>query len=118
MNLGEINLETILTPTATLIPSTGVNTSRATLGLVDRARIGERGAFLALFQAHAARVHFLSLQIAEDAAIAEKLTRDVFLEAFRHLAAIRDDAAFSSWLHRRAVKEIFTRHLMHSAAKS
>lgn len=111
-------METILTSAATLLSSTGANTSGATLGLVDRAKRGERGAFLGLFHAHAARVHFLSLQIADDVQAAEKLTRDVFLEAFRHMATIRDDAAFSFWLHRRALKEIFTRHLVHGAAKS
>src|SRR5882724_6823258 len=110
LSLGGHRLEANSASAATLLPTTEIGASEARLSLVDRARLGERGAFLGLFQAHAARVNFLSLQIADDVQTAEKLTRDVFLEAFRHMASIRDEAAFSSWLHRRAVKEIFTRH--------
>lgn len=118
-----MRFETISASAVTLHPSGGVvATAMAVpeekLSLVDRAKLGERRAFLGLFEAHASRVHALSLQLVDDAATAEILTRDIFLEAYSNLHAIRDDAAFASWLHRRAVRVVFARYLKRGLVRS
>jgi DNA-directed RNA polymerase specialized sigma24 family protein len=68
--------------------------------LVERAKKGERWAFLCLFQAHARHVYTLSLRVTGEVTIAENLTRDIFVEAFSHLDAVHDDEAFATVLYR------------------
>lgn len=67
--------------------------------LVDRAKRGERPAFLALFQTHARCVYTLSLRATRNITAAENLTRDTFVEAFSSLDAVGDDEAFATLLH-------------------
>ncbi|MGA9815248.1 MAG: hypothetical protein WBQ64_20875 [Terriglobales bacterium] len=69
-----------------------------------RAKQGEWLAFFALFQIHAAPVYSLSLRATGDIAAAEKLTREIFFEAFTHMDAISDDAAFAARLYDCAAK--------------
>jgi RNA polymerase sigma-70 factor (ECF subfamily) len=49
------------------------------------------------------------LRMTSNAAEAEDLTQDAFLQAFRKIAKFRGDSAFSTWLHRIAVNTV----LMH-----
>jgi RNA polymerase sigma-70 factor (ECF subfamily) len=49
-----------------------------------------------------------------NAAEAEDLTQDAFLQVFRKIATFRGDSAFSTWLHRIAVNTV----LMHFRKKS
>jgi len=76
---------------------------------VDRAKEGEKQAFLDLFGAHANRVYSVSLRLVGNVAAAENLTRDIFIEAFSRLDAIRDDATFGRWLYYSAVKALVAR---------
>lgn len=70
---------------------------------MDRAKQGDGRAFLRLFEAHAGRLYTLSLRITGNVAMAENLTREIFVEAFRNLDGIRTDPGFAEWLSRTAV---------------
>lgn len=74
--------------------------------LVERARKGDQQAFLGLYQNHSRRIYNMSLRLAESLSEAENLTRDIFVEAFHNLDAIGDEQEFSTWLYRRAAREI------------
>ena len=93
-----------------------MNSDSATTGmvlldpdLVKRAQAGDSNAFGALFEAHRSRIYSVCLRMTSNAAEAEDLTQDAFLQAFRKMAKFRGDSAFSTWLHRIAVNTV----LMH-----
>jgi RNA polymerase sigma-70 factor (ECF subfamily) len=77
--------------------------------LVKRAQEGDSNAFGALFEAYRSRIYSVCLRMTSNAAEAEDLTQDAFLQAFRKIAKFRGDSAFSTWLHRIAVNTV----LMH-----
>ncbi len=83
------------------------------LDLIKRAQEGDSDAFGALFQAHRSRIYSVCLRMTSNAAEAEDLTQDSFLQAFRKIAKFRGDSAFSTWLHRIAVNTV----LMHFRKK-
>ena len=74
--------------------------------LVARAREGEVAAFEALYRAHVGRVHGLCRRLVGDWHLAEELTQEVFVRAWRQLASFRGEAAFGTWLHRIAVNRV------------
>src|SRR6202035_4179489 len=82
--------------------------------LVKRAQEGDSDAFAALFHTHKARIYSVCLRMTNNAAEAEDLTQDAFLQVFRKIATFRGDSAFSTWLHRIAVNTV----LMHFRKKS
>jgi RNA polymerase sigma-70 factor (ECF subfamily) len=79
----------------------------AEAGLIARAQRGEEAAFEALFEAHKRRVYFICLRMIHDAAEAEDLTQEVFIKVFRKISTFRGDAAFSTWLQRLVLNEVF-----------
>ncbi len=81
---------------------------------IQRAQQGDSDAFAALFHAHKARIYSVCLRMTNNAAEAEDLTQDAFLQVFRKIATFRGDSAFSTWLHRIAVNTV----LMHFRKKS
>ena len=76
------------------------------LTLVRRAQQGDEEAFAALFQLHKKRVYSVCLLMTKDAAEAEDLAQDAFLQVFRNVRSFRGDSAFSTWLHRIAVNTV------------
>ena len=64
---------------------------------------GDRESFAGLVRAHEGRVRSLCLSILRDPAEAEDAAQDVFIKAFKGLAAFRSDASVSTWLYRIAV---------------
>ncbi len=74
--------------------------------LVQRAQQGDEEAFAALFQAHKKRVFSVCLLMTKDAADAEDLTQEAFLQVFRSIGSFRGDSAFSTWLYRVAVNTV------------
>jgi RNA polymerase sigma-70 factor, ECF subfamily len=80
--------------------------SEAQLELVGRAKAGDEEAFAALFDQHKRRVYSLCVLMTGDAAEAEDLTQDAFIQVFRKLASFRGDSAFSTWLYRVAVNTV------------
>ncbi|HWY55203.1 MAG TPA: sigma-70 family RNA polymerase sigma factor [Terriglobales bacterium] len=82
--------------------------------LVERAQQGDSDAFAALFHMHKARIYSVCLRMTNNAAEAEDLTQDAFLQVFRKISSFRGDSAFSTWLHRISVNTV----LMHFRKKS
>jgi len=106
---GNTDLVTLALPAAHRLAERQRSLSQRDLGLVDRAKEGEQQAFLGLFEAHANRVYSVSMRLVGNVAAAENLTRDIFIEAFSRLDAIRDDATFGRWLYYSAVKTLVAR---------
>lgn len=71
--------------------------------LVQRALRGDADAFATLFQVHKGRVYAVCLRMTNNAADADDLTQEAFIQAFRKLASFRGESALSTWLHRVAV---------------
>jgi RNA polymerase sigma-70 factor (ECF subfamily) len=71
--------------------------------LVRRAQAGEVAAFEELYRENVGRVFAVCLRIAADPALAEELTQEAFVRAWRKLGSFRGESAFSSWLHPLAV---------------
>jgi RNA polymerase sigma-70 factor (ECF subfamily) len=70
---------------------------------IAQAQQGDAAAFEYLFNAHKRRVYSLCMRMIGDAAEAEDLTQEAFLQMFRKIGTFRGEAAFSTWLHRLTV---------------
>ena len=70
------------------------------------AKKGDAAAFEALYNVHKRRVYSLCLRMIGNAAEAEDLTQEAFLQMFRKIGTFRGEAAFSTWLHRLTVNEV------------
>lgn len=79
------------------------------IDLARRAQQGDSEAFACLFFAHKARIYSLCLRLTSNAADAEDLTQDAFVQAFRKLSTFRGDSALATWLHRIAVNTVLMR---------
>ena len=74
------------------------------LGWLARARRGDRAAFAQLVRAHQSRVRLQLRRLANgDAALADDLAQETFVQAWLKLSAFRGEARFSTWLHRIAL---------------
>jgi len=75
---------------------------------VRRAMAGDMEAFERLYRTHVARIHGLTRRmLGED--LADEVTQDVFVRAWRKLGTFRGDSAFGTWLHRVAVNLVLAR---------
>lgn len=81
---------------------------------ITAVKTGDAGAFDLLYQMHKRRVFSLCMRMVGDFGLAEDLTQDAFLMAFRRINSFRGDSAFSTWLHRIAVNTV----LMHLRQKN
>lgn len=61
-----------------------------------------------IFDEYAPRVFHLARRLLGNAADAEDVTQEVFLQVVRKLPSFRGEAAFSTWLHRIAVNAALT----------
>ena len=68
--------------------------------LARRARDGDTGAYEVLYRLHVARVHAVCLRLSGDGVRAKEMAQAAFVQAWRRLRQLRDDEAFSPWLHR------------------
>ena len=71
--------------------------------LVNAARAGDQRAFRQLLERHTRPLHRVCQRILGDAALAEDVLQDAFLNAWRGLPRFDGRSAFGSWLHRIAV---------------
>ena len=79
-------------------------------GWLAQARQGDRPAFTRLVRAHQSRVRLQLRRLTQgDAALADDLAQETFVQAWLHLNDFRGDARQATWLHRIAL----TRFLMH-----
>ena len=74
--------------------------------LVRRARRGDVDAFGDLYHGHVGRIYAVSLRMVADPGLAEELTQEAFVRAWRKLATFRGTSAFGTWLHRLAVNVV------------
>ena len=75
---------------------------------VRRASAGDVEAFERLYRRHVPRIHGLTRRmLGED--LADEVTQDVFVRAWKKLDTFRGDAAFGTWLHRVAVNLVLAR---------
>jgi RNA polymerase sigma-70 factor (ECF subfamily) len=73
---------------------------------IERAKQGDAEAFEVLYHLHKRRVFSLCLRMTSNAAEAEDLTQEAFMQLFRKVASFRGESAFSTWLHRMAVNVV------------
>jgi RNA polymerase sigma-70 factor (ECF subfamily) len=76
--------------------------------LVRDAQNGDLLAFERLYRENERKVFALCLRMSCDAALAEELTQEVFVRAWRKLGTFRGESAFSSWLYPMAVNVALT----------
>lgn len=69
------------------------------LRLVRAAQDGDLVAFERLYRDNERKVFGLCFRLSSDPALAEELTQEVFVRAWRKLKSFRGDSAFSSWLY-------------------
>lgn len=81
--------------------------------VVRRAQRGDVDAFAAIFEEHKARIYSICLRMTENAAEAEDLTQDAFIQVFRKLGTFRGESTLATWLYRLAVNTV----LMHFRKK-
>ena len=83
----------------------------AEVQLVDRSvKSSDHSAFEELVKRHQSRLRYSMRQLTRwDAALADDLVQETFLQAFQKLDSFRGDAKFSSWLYRIAYN-LFLQH--------
>lgn len=72
----------------------------ADLELVERLKRGDAAALEALMERYASRVYRLAHGITRNAADAEEVEQDVFLNLFRKIGTFEGRAALGSWIYR------------------
>ncbi len=77
---------------------------------IDQVKAGNARAFETLYNKYKQPVYALCLRSTRDAADAEDLTQEVFLQVYRRISSLRHSGAFKSWLFRVATNII----LMHA----
>ena len=85
--------------------------------LIARARRGDAEAFRLLFERWSRPVISFVYDMVGERALAEDLTQETFVRAYRHLDAIRDESKFSTWLFSIA-KNVAREHLRSAERRS
>ena len=75
---------------------------------------GDTDAFEQLYTRHNRRVYSLCLRMTQNAAEAEDLAQEAFIQLFRKIGSFRGESAFTTWLHRLTVNQC----LMHFRKRS
>ena len=70
-----------------------------TAHLIEEVKKGDPRAFETLYHEYKQIVYGLCLRVTKDAADAEDITQEVFLQVYRTVSGLRNDAAFKSWLY-------------------
>jgi RNA polymerase sigma-70 factor, ECF subfamily len=74
------------------------------------AQQGDERGFERIYRLHSQRVYALCLRMMRgNAAEAEELTQESFLQLFRKISTFRGESAFSTWLHRLAFNIVLMR---------
>lgn len=77
--------------------------------LVAWAKQGDRVAMERLYEAHARRVYGVVRRLAGDDHLAQDLSQEAWLRAFRKLHLFRGEAGFGTWVHRLATNVALNR---------
>lgn len=70
------------------------------LELVKRSQRGDRDAFSELVRRHQQIVYNVSYRYMRDTALAEDMSQEAFIKAFRLLKGFRGECSFSTWMYR------------------
>jgi RNA polymerase sigma-70 factor (ECF subfamily) len=100
-------------PAAARVAVTSPIAGNETPALLERAQAGDHRAFAEIYSLHKRRVYSLCLRMLGNAAEAEDLTQESFLQLHRKIGTFRGDSAFSTWLHRLTINVV----LMHLRRK-
>ncbi len=82
--------------------------------LTRAAAVSDMAAFEEIYNRHHRRVYSICLRMIRNAAEAEDLTQEVFIQLYRKVGSFRGDSAFTTWLHRLTVNLV----LMHFRKRS
>ncbi len=82
--------------------------------LVERAQNGDRDAFEHIYRQEVGRIHALCWRLTGDADLAEELTQEAFVRAWRKLHLFNGRSALSTWLHRLTVNVVMADHRVQS----
>src|SRR5918911_174909 len=77
--------------------------------LVRKARQGDASAFELLIKRYDRRLYRVARSVLRDSSEAEDVVQETFVQAFTHLADLRNDASFSTWLTRIAANDAIRR---------
>jgi RNA polymerase sigma-70 factor (ECF subfamily) len=77
--------------------------SAAEAWVVALARAGDRPAFAELVRRHQSSTRSLLRSLCRDAALADDLAQETFLQAWTHIGGLRVPEAFSGWLRKLAI---------------
>ncbi|HZJ42407.1 MAG TPA: RNA polymerase sigma factor [Pyrinomonadaceae bacterium] len=101
-------------PTNVAAKSTAKPAPLSDHALAIAAGQGDMAAFEQLYERHNRRVYSLCLRMTQNAAEAEDLAQEAFIQLFRKIGSFRGESAFTTWLHRLTVNQC----LMHFRKKS
>ena len=101
-------------PTKVATTSTAKPAPLSDHALAIAAGQGDMAAFEQLYERHNRRVYSLCLRMTQNAAEAEDLAQEAFIQLFRKIGSFRGESAFTTWLHRLTVNQC----LMHFRKKS
>lgn len=74
--------------------------------LIASAMNGDSDSFGELYRRHSRRVFYLCYRMVNDTDLAEDLTQEAFVHAFRRLSTFRQESRFTTWMHRIAVNTV------------
>lgn len=74
--------------------------------LIANAMNGDSDSFGELYRRHSRRVFYLCYRMVNDTDLAEDLTQEAFVHAFRRLSTFRQESRFTTWMHRIAVNTV------------
>jgi RNA polymerase sigma-70 factor (ECF subfamily) len=77
------------------------------LMLVRRAKAGEQRAFEELVRRHRDRVYSVAFGVVRDPEDAAGVAQEAFIAVLRHLDTFQEGAAFTTWLHRIALRKAY-----------
>jgi len=75
-------------------------------GAVTRVRAGDTEAYAFLYRRYVSPVYSLALRMTGSVELAEDLTQEAFILAWRKIAQFRGDSAFFTWLYTLSVRLI------------
>lgn len=68
--------------------------------IIDAVRSGNANAFKDLIESYKDMVYTLCMRMVKNKMIAEELTQDAFLKAYKNIHSYRKESKFSTWLYR------------------
>ncbi len=85
--------------------------------LVEKAKLGDREAFGELVALHQHEVYTLAARLMRDRDLAQDVSQDAFIRAWRAMPKFRGDAKFSTWMHRITVNTAWTHRTKHKRVR-